>query len=279
MLSQLARHRSWFLAMSKVQFKASRKRSNLGLRQFYLNGVQCCYQATRCNSTAASATSFGFQSAWTQPPHADALIPFVVEQTARGERSYDIFSRLLKERIVCLNGNIHDSLASVIVAQLLFLEAENPEKPINIYINSPGGSVTAGMAIYDTMQVCVDGFSYIQSPVTTLCVGQACSMASLLLTAGEPGKRYALPNASIMIHQPSGGASGQASDIAIHAREILRVRERLNRMYQMHTGIRELETIEKMMERDYFMTSEEALSFGLIDKVLEKRSPGKGPEL
>ncbi|KAG2185555.1 hypothetical protein INT44_002348 [Umbelopsis vinacea] len=212
MLSQLARHKPLFLALSKVPFKA-----------------------TRWNSTAASATPFGFQSAWTQPPHADALIPFVVEQTARGERSYDIFSRLLKERIICLNGNIHDSLASVIVAQLLFLEAENPEKPINIYINSPGGSVTAGMAIYDT---------YIQSPVTTLCVGQACSMASLLLTAGEPGKRYALPNASIMIHQPSGGASGQASDIAIHAREILRVRERLNRMYQMHTGIRELETID-----------------------------------
>ncbi|KAH8549155.1 Clp protease [Umbelopsis sp. PMI_123] len=195
---------------------------------------------------APSPTPFGFQSGWTKPPHADALIPFVVEQT------------------------IHDSLASVIVAQLLFLEAENPEKPINIYINSPGGSVTAGMAIYDT---------YIQSPVTTFCVGQACSMASLLLTAGEPGKRYALPNASIMIHQPSGGASGQASDIAIHAREILRVRERLNRMYQKHTGIRELETIEKMMERDYFMTSEEALSFGLIDKVLEKRSSGKGPEV
>ncbi|CAO3680168.1 unnamed protein product [Umbelopsis vinacea] len=220
----------------------------------------------------STTTPFGFQSRWTEPPHADALIPFVVEQTARGERSYDIFSRLLKERIVCLNGNIHDGLASVIVAQLLFLEAENPEKPINIYINSPGGSVTAGMAIYDTMQ-------YIQSPVSTLCVGQACSMASLLLTAGEPGKRYALPNASIMIHQPSGGASGQASDIAIHAREILRVRERLNRMYQKHTGIREMETIEKMMERDYFMTSEEAVSFGLIDKVLEKRVAGKGSDI
>ncbi|KAM3580111.1 hypothetical protein VKS41_007350 [Umbelopsis sp. WA50703] len=216
-----------------------------------------------------SSTPFGIQNRWTEPPRADALIPFVVEQTARGERSYDIFSRLLKERIICLNGNIHDSLASVIVAQLLFLEAENPEKPINIYINSPGGSVTAGMAIYDT---------YIQSPVTTLCVGQACSMASLLLTAGEPGKRYALPNASIMIHQPSGGASGQASDIAIHAREILRVRERLNHMYQKHTGIREMETIEKMMERDYFMTSDEAVSFGLIDKVLEKRAKVKGSE-
>ncbi|KAG2216396.1 hypothetical protein INT45_012485, partial [Circinella minor] len=195
--------------------------------------------------------------------HAQALIPFVVEQTGRGERSYDIFSRLLKERIICLNGPVDDNVASVIVAQLLFLEAENPEKPISLYINSPGGSVTAGMAIYDT---------YIQSPVATLCNGQACSMGSLLLTAGEPGKRYALPNSSIMIHQPSGGAAGQASDIAIHAREILRVRERLNRIFQKHTGIRDIDTIEKMMERDYFMSAEEAKNFGLIDKVLEKRT-------
>ncbi|CDS08142.1 Putative ATP-dependent Clp protease proteolyticsubunit [Lichtheimia ramosa] len=197
--------------------------------------------------------------------HAQALIPFVVEQTGRGERSYDIFSRLLKERIICLNGQVDDNVASVIVAQLLFLEAENPEKPISLYINSPGGSVTAGMAIYDTMQ-------YIRSPVSTLCNGQACSMGSLLLAAGEPGKRYALPNSSIMIHQPSGGASGQASDIAIHAREILRVRERLNRIFQKHTGIRDLDAIEKMMERDYFMTAEEAMNFGLVDKVLEKRT-------
>ncbi|KAI9260489.1 ATP-dependent Clp protease proteolytic subunit [Phascolomyces articulosus] len=198
--------------------------------------------------------------------HAQALIPFVVEQTGRGERSYDIFSRLLKERIICLNGPVNDNIASVIVAQLLFLEAENPEKPISLYINSPGGSVTAGMAIYDTMQ-------YIQSPVSTLCNGQACSMGSLLLAAGEAGKRYALPNSSIMIHQPSGGAAGQASDIAIHAREILRVRERLNRIFQKHTGIRDIETIEKMMERDYFMSAEEAKNFGLVDKVLEKRAP------
>ncbi|KAI9494359.1 ATP-dependent Clp protease proteolytic subunit [Zychaea mexicana] len=197
--------------------------------------------------------------------HGQALIPFVVEQTGRGERSYDIFSRLLKERIICLNGPVDDNVASVIVAQLLFLEAENPEKPINLYINSPGGSVTAGMAIYDTMQ-------YIQSPVSTLCNGQACSMGSLLLAAGEAGKRYALPNSSIMIHQPSGGAAGQASDIAIHAREILRVRERLNRIFQKHTGIRDIDTIEKMMERDYFMTAEEAKNFGLVDKVLEKRT-------
>ncbi|KAI8149879.1 ATP-dependent Clp protease proteolytic subunit [Fennellomyces sp. T-0311] len=203
--------------------------------------------------------------------HAQALIPFVVEQTGRGERSYDIFSRLLKERIICLNGPVNDNVASVIVAQLLFLEAENPEKPISLYINSPGGSVTAGMAIYDTMQ-------YIQSPVSTLCNGQACSMGSLLLAAGEAGKRYALPNSSIMIHQPSGGAAGQASDIAIHAREILRVRERLNRIFQKHTGIRDIETIEKMMERDYFMTAEEAKNFGLVDKVLEKRTPEEKPE-
>ncbi|OZJ01721.1 ATP-dependent Clp protease proteolytic subunit [Bifiguratus adelaidae] len=198
-------------------------------------------------------------------PTAEALIPFVVEQTARGERSYDIFSRLLKERIICLNGTVNDSMAAVIVAQLLFLEAENPEKPISLYINSPGGSVTAGLAIYDTMQ-------YIQSPVSTLCNGQACSMGSLLLAAGEPGKRYALPNASVMMHQPSGGAAGQASDIAIHAREILKTRERLNKIYQKHTGLGELTVIEKMVERDYFMTAEEALKFGLIDQVLEKRS-------
>ncbi|KAI7862418.1 ATP-dependent Clp protease [Spinellus fusiger] len=202
---------------------------------------------------------------WSSSPYAQSMIPFVIEQTARGERSYDIFSRLLKERIICLNGPVSDEVAAVIVAQFLFLEAENPEKPINLYINSPGGSVTAGMAIYDTMQ-------YINSPVSTLCNGQACSMGSLLLAAGEPGKRFALPNSSIMIHQPSGGAAGQASDIAIHAREILRVRERLNRIYQKHTGIRDIETIEKMVERDYFMTAEEALKFCLIDKILEKRS-------
>ncbi|KAJ8658869.1 ATP-dependent Clp protease proteolytic subunit [Lichtheimia ornata] len=216
-----------------------------------------------------TASIFCHARQWTQPKrqfmHAQALIPFVVEQTGRGERSYDIFSRLLKERIICLNGQVDDNVAAVIVAQLLFLEAENPEKPISLYINSPGGSVTAGMAIYDTMQ-------YIRSPVSTLCNGQACSMGSLLLAAGEPGKRYALPNSSIMIHQPSGGAAGQASDIAIHAREILRVRERLNRIFQKHTGIRDLEAIEKMMERDYFMTAEEAMNFGLVDKVLEKRT-------
>ncbi|KAJ1925120.1 hypothetical protein IWQ60_004761 [Tieghemiomyces parasiticus] len=196
---------------------------------------------------------------------AQSTIPFVIEQTARGERSYDIFSRLLRERIICLNGEVNDSMASVVVAQLLFLESENPDKAISVYINSPGGSVTAGMAIYDTMQ-------YIQSPVSTLCQGQACSMGSLLLAAGAPGQRYSLPNANIMIHQPSGGASGQASDIAIHAREILKTRDRLNRVYQKHTG-QELATIEKMMERDYFLSPEEALKFGLIDQVIEKRVP------
>ncbi|RGB40577.1 Clp protease-domain-containing protein [Rhizophagus diaphanus] len=183
---------------------------------------------------------------------------------SRGERSYDIFSRLLKERIICLNGHIEDSEAAVIIAQLLFLEAENPEKSISLYINSPGGSVTAGLAIYDTMQ-------YIQSPVSTLCNGQACSMGSLLLAAGESGKRYALPNSSIMIHQPIGGAVGQASDIAIQAKEILRVKERLNMIYKKHTKKHSLEEIEKAVERDHFMNSEEALEFGLIDKILERR--------
>ncbi|CAG8607132.1 1701_t:CDS:2 [Cetraspora pellucida] len=195
----------------------------------------------------------GFLTRHSPPVKAQALIPFVVEKTSRGERSYDIFSRLLKERIVCLNGHVDDSVAAVVVAQLLFLEAENPEKPISLYINSPGGTVTAGMAIYDT---------YIQSPVSTLCNGQACSMGSLLLAAGEPGKRYTLPNSTIMIHQPIGGASGQATDIAIHAKEILRVRERLNKIYQKHS---------MAVERDYYMTAEEALEFGLIDRVLEKR--------
>lgn len=228
------------------------------------------FRATHARTFFTPSGNSSIISAWSESPHAQ-MVPMVIEQTGRGERAYDIFSRLLKERIICLNGPVTDNLASVIVAQLLFLEAESTEKQISLYINSPGGSVTAGMAIYDTMQ-------YIQSPVSTLCNGQACSMGSLLLAAGEPGKRYALPNASIMIHQPSGGAAGQASDIAIHAREILRVRERLNRIYQKHTGIRDLETIEKMVERDYFMTAEEAMNFGLVDKVLEKRIEPKVDE-
>ncbi|KAL5993437.1 hypothetical protein ACLOJK_014362 [Asimina triloba] len=194
---------------------------------------------------------------------AYGLIPMVIEHTSRGERAYDIFSRLLKERIVCINGPIADDTAAVVVAQLLFLESENPSKPINLYINSPGGVVTAGLAIYDTMQ-------YIRSPVSTLCIGQAASMGSLLLTAGAPGERRALPNARVMVHQPSGGASGQATDIAIQAKEILKVRERLNNIYVKHTG-QKLDHIEKCMDRDTFMSPEEATEFGLIDEVIIHR--------
>ncbi|MBN8828810.1 MAG: ATP-dependent Clp endopeptidase proteolytic subunit ClpP [Sphingobacteriia bacterium] len=191
------------------------------------------------------------------------LVPIVVEQTHRGERSYDIFSRLLKERIIFLVGPVHDTMASLIVAQLLFLEAENPDKDIWMYINSPGGVVTSGLSIYDTMQ-------YIKPKVSTLCIGQACSMGSLLLTAGEPGMRFSLPNSRIMIHQPSGGFRGQATDIEIHAKEILDLKYRLNNIYVKHTG-QNLKTIEQNMERDNFMSAEKALEFGLIDKVVDKR--------
>ncbi|KAJ4961486.1 hypothetical protein NE237_021396 [Protea cynaroides] len=191
------------------------------------------------------------------------LIPMVIEHTSRGERAYDIFSRLLKERIVCINGPIADDTASIVVAQLLFLESENPSKPINMYINSPGGVVTAGLAIYDTMQ-------YIRAPVSTLCIGQAASMGSLLLTAGAKGERRALPNSRVMIHQPSGGVSGQASDIAIQAKEILKLRERLNQLYVKHTA-QEIEKIEQSMDRDMFMSPQEAKEFGLIDEVIEHR--------
>ncbi|GAQ89171.1 Clp protease proteolytic subunit [Klebsormidium nitens] len=192
-----------------------------------------------------------------------SLVPYVLEHTPRGERVFDIYSRLLKERIIFVNGAITDDMASLVVAQLLFLESEQPSKPINMYINSPGGIVTGGLAIYDTMQ-------YIQCPVSTLCVGQAASMASLLLAAGARGVRRSLPNSKVMIHQPSGGASGQASDIAIHAKEILRTRERLNQLYALHTGSK-AETIEASMERDYFMTPEEAKDYGIIDAVIQKR--------
>ena len=194
--------------------------------------------------------------------HMD-LVPMVVEQTARGERSYDIFSRLLKERIIFVAGPVHDGMATLITAQLLFLEAENPEKDIYMYINSPGGVVTSGLSIYDTMQ-------YIRPDVNTLCMGQACSMGSLLLTAGEKGKRFVLPNARVMIHQPSGGFSGQATDIEIHAREILELKARLNKMYVHHTG-QKLAVVEKSMERDNFMSAEEALNFGLVDKIITER--------
>ena len=196
-------------------------------------------------------------------PTMNQLVPMVVEQTARGERAYDIYSRMLKERIVFLMGPVDDHVASLITAQLLFLEAENPEKDIALYINSPGGVVTSGLAIYDTMQ-------YIRPDVTTICIGQAASMGSLLLAAGAPGKRYALPHARIMTHQPSGGFQGQATDIEIHAREIISMRQRLNEIYVRHTG-RSLSEIESKMERDTFMSAEQALEFGLIDEVIEKR--------
>jgi ATP-dependent Clp protease, protease subunit len=191
------------------------------------------------------------------------LVPMVVEQTSRGERAYDIYSRLLKERVVFMVGPIDDYMANVIVAQLLFLESENPDKDINIYINSPGGSVTAGMAIYDTMQ-------FIKPDVSTICVGQAASMGSLLLAAGAKGKRYALPNSRVMIHQPLGGFSGQASDIAIHAKEILTIKGKLNDILAFHTG-QPIEKIERDVDRDNFMSAPEAQAYGLVDSVLEKR--------
>jgi len=192
------------------------------------------------------------------------LVPTVIEQTNRGERAFDIYSRLLKERIIFLTGQVEDGVSSVICAQFLFLESENPTKDISFYINSPGGVVTSGMAMYDTMQ-------YIKPQVSTVCIGQAASMGSLLLTAGAKGKRFALPNARIMIHQPSGGAQGQATDIEIQAKEILRLRANLNNIYVKHTG-RKLADIEKAMERDNFMSGEEAKKFGLIDEVVEERA-------
>lgn len=195
--------------------------------------------------------------------YMNTLVPMVVEQSARGERAYDIFSRLLKERIIFVTGQVHDGMASLITAQLLFLEAENPNKPISMYINSPGGVVTSGLAMYDTMQ-------YIKPDIATVCIGQAASMGSFLLTAGTKGQRYALPNARVMIHQPSGGAQGQATDIEIQAREILKIRARLNNLYVQHTG-QDLETIETSMERDNFMSAEEAKEFGLIDEVVSQR--------
>lgn len=192
------------------------------------------------------------------------LVPMVVEQSARGERSYDIYSRLLKERVIFLVGQVDDHVANVIVAQLLFLESENPDKDISFYINSPGGSVTAGMAIYDTMQ-------FIKPHISTMCIGQAASMGAFLLAAGEQGKRYALPNSRIMIHQPLGGFQGQASDIDIHAREILGMRAKLNELLALHTG-QSIETIEQDTDRDNFMNADKAAEYGLIDQVLSKRA-------
>ncbi len=196
--------------------------------------------------------------------HMNNLIPMVVEQSNRGERAYDIYSRLLKERIVFLVGPVNDSVASLITAQLLFLESENPKKEIYLYINSPGGLVTSGLGIYDTMQ-------YIKSEVSTLCIGQAASMASFLLAAGEKGKRFSLPNSRVMVHQPSAGFTGQATDIEIHAKEVLSLKKRLNEIYSKHTG-KPVEEIKAALERDNFMTAENAKSFGLIDKVVDKRS-------
>ena len=196
--------------------------------------------------------------------HMNNLIPMVVEQTSRGERAYDIYSRLLKERIIFLVGPVNDNVATLVTAQLLFLESENPKKEISFYINSPGGLVTSGLGIYDTMQ-------YIKPSVSTLCIGQASSMGSFLLAAGEKGKRFSLPNSRIMIHQPSAGYQGQATDIEIHAREILALKERLNKIYAKHTKKNE-EEIKKALERDNFMTPTEAKTFGLIDEVVEKRT-------
>ncbi|CAI8314860.1 MAG: ATP-dependent Clp protease proteolytic subunit [Hyphomonas sp. TMED17] len=192
------------------------------------------------------------------------LVPTVIEQTSRGERAFDIFSRLLKERIVFITGPIDDATAALVSAQLLFLESENPKKDIAMYINSPGGYVTAGLAIYDTMQ-------YVQCPISTVCIGQAASMGSLLLSAGEPGQRVALPNARVMVHQPSGGYRGVATDIERHAEEILELKTRLNQIYVKHTG-QSYENIEAKLDRDTFMTAEEAVDFGIVDKVFERRA-------
>ena len=191
------------------------------------------------------------------------LIPIVVEQSSRGERAYDIYSRLLKDRIIFMGEQVHDGMANTIIAQMLFLESEDPDKDINVYINSPGGSVTAGLAIYDTMQ-------YIRPSIATICMGQATSMAALLLAAGEKGKRYALPHSRILIHQPLGGTQGQASDIDIQAKEILRMREDINKILEKHTG-QPIEKVAKDTERDYFMGPEQAIEYGIVDQILEKR--------
>ena len=199
-----------------------------------------------------------------QPVHNLGMVPMVVEQTSRGERAYDIFSRLLKERIIFLNGAVHDGMSSLVVAQLLHLEAENPSKDISMYINSPGGVVTSGLSIYDTMQ-------YIKPKVSTLVIGQAASMGSLLLTAGEPGMRYSLPNSRIMVHQPSGGYQGQATDIMIHAEETLKLKKRLNEIYVKHTG-QSLKTVEAALERDKIKSAEDAKKWGLIDEIVTQRT-------
>ncbi|MEH0665650.1 ATP-dependent Clp endopeptidase proteolytic subunit ClpP [Vibrio scophthalmi] len=204
-----------------------------------------------------------YQEKNAMSPILDALVPMVVEQTSRGERSYDIYSRLLKERVIFLTGQVEDHMANLVVAQLLFLESENPDKDIFLYINSPGGSVTAGMSIYDTMQ-------FIKPNVSTVCMGQACSMGAFLLAGGAPGKRYVLPNSRVMIHQPLGGFQGQASDIQIHAQEILTIKQKLNKLLSEHTG-QPLEVIERDTDRDNFMAAEQAVEYGLVDAVLTHR--------
>ncbi len=204
-----------------------------------------------------------YQEKNAMSPIIDALVPMVVEQTSRGERSYDIYSRLLKERVIFLTGQVEDHMANLVVAQLLFLESENPDKDIFLYINSPGGSVTAGMSIYDTMQ-------FIKPNVSTVCMGQACSMGAFLLAGGAPGKRYALPNSRVMIHQPLGGFQGQASDIQIHAQEILTIKQKLNKLLAEHTG-QPLEVIERDTDRDNFMSGEQAVEYGIVDAVLSRR--------
>lgn len=220
-------------------------------------------------TTPFPQNSFFAPTASVAPQPSGFIIPTVEETTARGSIRYDIFSRLLKERIVFVAGPVHDEMATIIVAQLLFLEAEHPSKEISMYINSPGGVVTAGMSIYDTMQ-------YIRSPVATLCIGQAASMGSLLLAGGEPGMRYCLPNARVMVHQPSGGFQGQASDIERHAKEIVELKTRLNEVYVKHTG-RTMEEVERALDRDTFMTAEQAHAWGLVDRIFEQREDGVGP--
>ncbi|KAL3419557.1 ATP-dependent clp protease proteolytic subunit [Phlyctema vagabunda] len=218
----------------------------------------------------STTTRIGLRSFTSMPlrsePKSWTPVPYITETVGGGWRTSDIFSKLLQERIICLNGEVNETVSAAVVAQLLWLESDNPDKAITLYINSPGGSVTAGLAIYDTM-------TYIKSPVSTVCVGQAASMGSLLLCGGEPGKRFCLPHSSIMIHQPSGGYSGQASDIAIHATEILRVRRELNKIYKRHlTKSHTLDEIEAMMERDKFLSAKEALDMGIIDQILDRRA-------
>ncbi|XP_011560500.1 ATP-dependent Clp protease proteolytic subunit [Plutella xylostella] len=214
-----------------------------------------------CTSSLCRSNSHLIRKISTSCPSQLGMIPIVVEQTGRGERAYDIYSRLLRERIICLMGPINDDISSLVVAQLLFLQSESSKKPVHLYINSPGGNVTSGLGIYDTMQ-------YITPPVATWCVGQACSMASLLLAAGAPGMRHALPNSRIMIHQPSGGVRGQATDIQIQAEEILKLKSQINNLYVRHTGL-PIEKVQGSMERDCFMSPTEAKAFGIIDNVLE----------